>query len=100
MITDEVKAQLGLPVTWEPGAVSWALAKLTPLNASEGGNQHVLVLDTSAGRIGIAWTDEELAPLVAKMTENLTGLVVASELDLGKLRHPSGGNGNGGLHSI
>lgn len=79
-MTPEIKAQLGLPSSWEPCAVQWALAKLSPLGAAQEGTQHVLVLDSAIGRCAFLFSDEEMRGLGEKITEQTTGLAVARTL--------------------
>lgn len=63
---------LGLGRAWQPAGCSWSWHKMQ----TNIGTLHVLRVQTTAGVIGITFSDEDLRKFVALTLEESSGLVV------------------------
>lgn len=69
--------QLGLGPQWAPAPAAWGVA---PLTAADGSKVYVLLLHTAGGSMGAAFTAEGIRALVAGLTEQVSGLTIATTI--------------------
>lgn len=70
--------QLGLGINWTPVGVGYMLHP-AKLQAVDGSNVHVFILDTPVGRFGVPMSDDDLRGLAKIFTERASGIVLADK---------------------
>lgn len=80
---------LGLPATFAPAPFLWHLAKLDGMTPTGPNVLHVIVIDTSAGTVGLAIAPDDLARFIRDLQEQQTGLTIAGPGDVPNGRAPA-----------
>lgn len=73
-------AAIGLPPTWQPAPVTFAVAHLQGMAVTAWQSWHVLRIDTPYGVQAFAFDDAAARTLVDALTKQLTGIDVVRAL--------------------